>query len=234
MLRLQPYPAIRRIALVLAMSAFFAACATSQPAQLPPPPPPQPIAVPQATPTPQVVGMASWYGPGFHGHHDARGGIYNQNELTAASIAFPLGSRVMVTNLDNDRSVEVTITDRGPFKKGRKIDLSHRAAQMLGMIGEGTARVRIALISKPPGTRDVGAPLRYWVQVGSFSEEQNAEQVESRLASSYSDIHVVSVLDADQPRYYRVRMGAFATRSAAEARASDAARFGLPVVIVTE
>jgi rare lipoprotein A len=231
MLRVQPYPVIR-IALIFAMSALFAACATSQPAQLPPPP--QPIAVPQATPTPQVVGTASWYGPGFHGHHDATGGIYNEDELTAASIAFPLGSRVMVTNLDNGRSVEVTITDRGPFKKGRKIDLSHRAAQMLGMIGEGTARVRIALISKPPGTRDVGAPLRYWVQVGSFSEEQNAEQVQSRLASSYSDIHVVSVLDAQQHRYYRVRMGAFATRSAAEARASDAARFGLPVVIVTE
>ena len=175
MLRVRIYQAINRIALLFAMSALFAACATSQPAQLPPPPPP--IAVPQATPTPQVVGTASWYGPGFHGHHDASGGIYNQNELTAASIAFPLGSRVMVTNLDNGRSVEVTITDRGPFKKGRKIDLSHRAAQMLGMIGEGTARVRIALISKPSGTRDVGAPLRYWVQVGSFSEQQNAEQV---------------------------------------------------------
>jgi rare lipoprotein A len=178
--------------------------------------------------------MASWYGPGFHRHHNAEGGVYNQEDLTAASIAFPLGSRVMVTNLDNGRSVEVTITDRGPFKKGRKIDLSRRAAQMIGMLDQGTARVRIALISKPPGTRDVGAPLRYWVQVGSFSEEQNAEQVQTRLASSYSDVHVVSVLDADQHRYYRVRMGAFATRSAAETRASEASRFGLPVVIITE
>jgi rare lipoprotein A len=178
--------------------------------------------------------MASWYGPGFHGRHDASGGIYNQEELTAASIAFPLGSRVMVTNLDNDRSVEVTIMDRGPFKKGRKIDLSHRAARMIGMLDQGTARVRIALISKPPGTRDVGAPIRYWVQVGSFSEEQNAEQVRSQLASSYVDVRVVSVLDAAQHRYYRVRMGAFATRDEAEARASDASRFGLPVVIISE
>jgi cell division protein FtsN len=105
---------------------------------------------------------------------------------------------------------------------------------MIGMLDQGTARVRIALISKPPGTRDVGAPLRYWVQVGSFSEEQNAEQVQTRLASSYSDVHVVSVLDADQHRYYRVRMGAFATRSAAETRAFEASRFGLPVVIITE
>ncbi|MGA7869865.1 MAG: septal ring lytic transglycosylase RlpA family protein, partial [Candidatus Binatus sp.] len=189
--------------------------------------------VPQPTPTPQVVGMASWYGPGFHGRKDASGRYYDQEDLTAASIAFPLGSRVMVTNLDNGRSVEVTITDRGPFKKGRKIDLSHKAAGMIGMLDNGTARVRIALISKPPGTRDVGAPLRYWVQVGSFSEQQNAEQVRKKLAAYYADVHIEQ-LDADHHRYYRVRMGAFATRSAAEARASDSARFGLPIVIVTE
>jgi len=105
---------------------------------------------------------------------------------------------------------------------------------MIGMLDKGTARVRIALISKPAGTRDVGAPLRYWVQVGSFSNQQNAEQVRSRLTASYADVHVVDVLDAEQHRYYRVRMGAFATRAAAEARASDTARFGLPVVIITE
>ena len=177
--------------------------------------------------------MASWYGPGFHGHKSATGGIYDQEDLTAASIAFPLGSRVMVTNLENVRSVEVTITDRGPFVKGRKIDLSHKAARMIGMLDHGTARVRITLISKPPGTRDVGAPLRYWVQVGSYSEHQNAEQVRGKLAAYYDDVRI-DQLDADNRRYYRVRMGAFASRSAAEARASDSARFGLPVVIVTE
>src|SRR5208283_5980021 len=109
---------------MFAISALVAGCATSQPAQQPLLPPAQ---APQSTPTPQVVGVASWYGPGFHGHKNAAGGIYDQEDMTAASIAFPLGSRVMVTNLDNDRSVEVTITDRGPFKKGRKIDLSHKA-----------------------------------------------------------------------------------------------------------
>jgi rare lipoprotein A len=188
----------------------------------------------QPTPTPQVVGVASWYGPGFHGHKGAAGGIYDEEDLTAASIAFPLGSRVMVTNLDNKRSVEVTITDRGPFLKDRKIDLSHKAARIIGMLDKGTARVRITLISKPAGTREVGAPLRYWVQVGSFSDQQNAEQVRSKLIASYADVHVVDVLDADHRHYYRVRMGAFATRSAAEARASDSARFGFPVVIITE
>jgi rare lipoprotein A len=177
--------------------------------------------------------MASWYGPGFHGHKTSDGSVYDQEDLTAASVAFPLGSRVMVTNLDNGRCVEVTITDRGPFLKGRKIDLSHKAARMIGMLDQGTARVRISLISKLAGSREVGAPLRYFVQVGSFSEQRNAEQLRRKLAASYSDVHV-DRLDADHRRYYRVRMGAFATRSAAEARASAAARFGFPVVIVTE
>jgi len=177
--------------------------------------------------------MASWYGPGFNGHKNADGSVYRQEELTAASIAFPLGSRVMVTNLDNGRSVEVTITDRGPFLKDRKIDLSHKAAQMIGMLDHGTARVRISLISKPAGSREVGAPLRYWVQIGSFSERRNAEQLRSKLAAYYADVHI-DQLDAGHRRYYRVRMGAFATRSDAEARAADSARFGLPVVIVTE
>jgi rare lipoprotein A len=226
---------LRRIALTIAISALFAACATSRPAQLPPPPPPPPapIAAPRPTPTPQVVGTASWYGPGFQGRKNSAGTIYHEHELTAASIAFPLGSRVMVTNLDNGRSVEVRITDRGPFKKGRKIDLSYQAARMIGMLDRGTAHVRIALISKPPGSRDVGAPLRYFVQIGSFSARQNAEQVRSELAADYPDVRIVT-LDADHRRYYRVRMGAFATRSEAEARASDSARFGLPIVIITE
>lgn len=227
--------AISQIVLTILMSALFAACAASRPVQLPTaPPPPTSPPPPRPTPTPQVVGIASWYGPGFHGHKTSAGVIYDQEDLTAASIAFPLGSRVMVTNLDNGRSVEVTITDRGPFMKSRKIDLSHKAARMIGMLDQGTARVRISLISKPPGTRDVGAPLRYWVQVGSYSDQRNAEQVRGRLASSYPDVRVVDVLDADSHRYYRVRMGAFATRSAAEARASGSARFGLPVIIVTE
>ncbi len=213
------------------MAALFAACATSRPA--PVPPPPSAIAVPQPTPTPQVVGTASWYGPGFHGHKTSAGAVYDQEDLTAASIDFPLGSRVMVTNLDNGRSVEVTITDRGPFVKGRKIDLSRKAARVIGMLDNGTARVRIALISKPAGTRNVGAPLRYVVQAGSFSGQQNAEQLRTRLAAYYPDVHIEQ-LDADHRRYYRVRMGAFTTRSAAEARASDTARFGIPVVIITE
>src|SRR5437899_10900029 len=127
------------------------------------------------------VGVASWYGPGFHGNRTANGEIYDQYELTAAHPSLPLGTRVMVTNLSNGRSVQVRINDRGPFVDGRAIDLSYAAARVLRMVGPGTARVRIdALVSStrvaersaalvPPASRDLPA-ARYLVQVASLSD----------------------------------------------------------------
>jgi rare lipoprotein A len=218
-----------RAASALGMSALVAACSAARPV---PPPIEAPASV-STQPTPQVVGVASWYGPGFDGRRTSTGAIYHQEDLTAASNEFPLGSRVMVTNLDNGRSIEVAVIDRGPFKKGRKIDLSHKAAHIIGMLDKGTAPVRISLISAPPGAPAVGAPLRYFVQVGSFSREDNAERLRDKLSASYRDVRI-DRLEADQRHYYRVRMGAFATRAEAESRATDSARFGLPIIIVPE
>ena len=198
-------------------------------------PPPSPLLSPSQPPQPTqpIVGVASWYGPGFDGHSTSTGEIYNQNDLTAASTMFPLGSRVMVTNLDNHRSVEVTINDRGPFVKGRKIDLSKNAARIIRMLDKGTTRVRIDLISAPPGSRPVGSPLRYYVQIGSFSRENNAQRLRERLSPYYRDVSVTQ-LAGPKGRYYRVRMGAFPTREQAQARASESTRFGLPIVIIAE
>ncbi len=92
------------------------------------------------------VGVASWYGPGFHGNRTANGEIYDQYELTAAHPSLPLGTRVMVTNLENGRAVQVRINDRGPFVDGRVIDLSYGAARVLRMIGPGTTQVRIDVL----------------------------------------------------------------------------------------
>src|SRR5215510_15533855 len=92
------------------------------------------------------TGIASWYGPGFHGKATASGAIYDQNDLTAAHQTLPLGTRVMVTNLENGRSAELVINDRGPFAKGRIIDLSYAAGESLGMIGPGTIPVRLEVI----------------------------------------------------------------------------------------
>jgi rare lipoprotein A len=213
----------------LALAAGLPGCSTYRAA--PPVPPPRPEAI--APPSGTIIGVASWYGPGFNGHPTSSGEIYNQEDLTAASTLYPLGSRVMVTNLGNDRSVEVRINDRGPYVKGRKIDLSKKAARMIGMIGPGTAPVRIDLLSAPPGSRPVGSPAVYFVQLGSFSNPANASHLRERLAAYYPDVRVDPV-NADGREYYRVRMGAFTTRAGAQRRAAATARFGLPVVIVSE
>lgn len=208
------------------MSAALSACSTNKP--------PAPPAAAAGSPTPSsLMGVASWYGPGFDGHHTASGEVYNQEELTAASTVIPLGSRVMVTNLDNGRAVEVRINDHGPYVKGRKIDLSHEAARTLGIVKPGTARVRIDVLSQPEGTRAIGTPIRYYVQVGSYAQQANARRVCDRLAGYYRDVRIDQV-NAGTRCFYRVRMGAFTTRDAARERAQDSARFGYPIVIVSE
>lgn len=97
-------------------------------------------------------GTASWYGPGFHGKKTANGEIYNQNGLTAAHRRLPLGTEVEVTHVENGKSVDVRINDRGPYVKGRIIDLSRAAAIELGMKEQGLATVRIEADSLRAGT----------------------------------------------------------------------------------
>ena len=129
--------------------------------------------------------------------------------------------------------VQVRINDHGPYVKGRKIDLSHEAARTLGIVKPGTAHVRIDLISQPEGTRPLGAPTRYYVQVGSFARQNNARRVSIRLGEYYRDVKVDEI-NAGERSFYRVRMGSFATRDQARERANDSARFGYPIVIVSE
>src|SRR5438034_427009 len=136
------------------------------------------------------LGVASWYGPGFHGNRTANGEIYDQYELTAAHRTLPLGTRVMVTNLSNGRAVEVRINDRGPFVGGRAIDLSYAAACVLHVVGPGTARVRIEVL--PPATQVAeltGAPpqpppVRYLVQVAALADPARSPPSPSRPPTS--------------------------------------------------
>lgn len=97
------------------------------------------------------IGVASWYGRGFHGRKTASGKHFNMHEYTAAHKSLPLGTRVRVTNLKNGKDVIVNISDRGPYVKGRTIDLSYAAARSIGMIENGLARVRVEVISLPRG-----------------------------------------------------------------------------------
>lgn len=94
------------------------------------------------------TGVASWYGPGFHGRLTANGEIYDENDVTAAHPTLPLPSLVKVTNLDNGRELVVRLNDRGPYADGRIIDLSRRSAQMLGIEKTGLARVRVQVLEE--------------------------------------------------------------------------------------
>jgi len=176
------------------------------------------------------IGTASWYGPGFHGNRTSSGEIYDQYELTAAHQTLPLGSRVAVTNLQNGRQVEVRINDRGPFVKGRSIDLSYAAARAIGMIGPGTVPVRIELLGSASAQLPVTA---YAVQVGSFADRNNATRLQQRLAQRFDSVYVTA-LDGTSGRYYRVRLGHFGRREDAVTLARSVTPLGLSAIIVED
>lgn len=167
------------------------------------------------------VGMASWYGDGFEGQYTANGEVFDMNDVTAAHTTLPLPSIVEVINLQNNRALHVRINDRGPFVRGRIIDLSRRAAQLLGFAGTGTAMVRVRVLQQPslvaaaaaeqgmvsngeqagtavatyraPLTRRffVAAPS-YHVQAGPLTTEQDAARLRDQMiGNGYRDAQVV-------------------------------------------
>lgn len=93
------------------------------------------------------TGIASWYGPDFHGKFTANGEVFNQEDVTAAHRTLPMPSVVRVTNLENGRSIVVRVNDRGPFAHGRILDVSKHAAELLGLNLQGTARVRVQILA---------------------------------------------------------------------------------------
>ncbi len=184
---------------------------------------------------PSQVGIASWYGPGFHGRLTASGSVYDQHDLTAAHQTLPLGTRVMVTNLQNGSSTEVTVNDRGPFVKGRVIDLSYAAAQTLGMVGSGTIPVRLEVIQDGEGKiARIPERLIYTLQAGSFTDIRNAQRLKTKLSQMDSRVFPVDIISlrGKEGIYYRVQVGSFSDRRAAEAHAQVLAQRGISVVIM--
>jgi rare lipoprotein A len=177
------------------------------------------------------TGIASWYGPGFHGKATASGETYNQNDFTAAHQTLPLGTRVRVTNLENGTATEVSINDRGPFAKGRIIDLSHSAAQQISMVGPGTALVRVDVLESPIKLQKIRGALDYTLQLGSFTQLENARQLRDRAARSFADV-TIAPLQAKDITYYRVHLGTFASRTDAEERARQVTQAGYSVIIM--
>lgn len=163
------------------------------------------------------TGIASWYGPGFHGKRASSGETYDMYAMTAAHKTLRIPCYVEVTNLENGRRAVVRVNDRGPFHGNRIIDLSFAAAQKLGVIGSGTALVEVRHIDvdqSPPKQPDdapiqLATPVPEWgrnvfLQVGAFSDPTNAERLRLRLASA----HIDQVDVARRPDgLHRVRIG---------------------------
>jgi rare lipoprotein A len=154
-------------------------------------------------------GMASWYGPDFHGGRTATGETYDMNAMSGAHPTLPLPTWVRVTNLDNGRSVVVRLNDRGPFSKDRIIDLSRAAAVELDMIRNGTARVEVrSLASGAPPSRPAAG---YYAQAGAFASRENAEALAGRLRDAGIGGVSVSEASVDGQRMFRVRAGPVAS-----------------------
>ncbi|MCP4747660.1 MAG: septal ring lytic transglycosylase RlpA family protein [Desulfobacteraceae bacterium] len=162
-------------------------------------------------------GIASWYGKKFHGRKTANGEVYNMYAMTAAHKTLPLGTFVEVKNLDNGSSVNVRINDRGPFVRGRIIDLSYAAAKRISIVGSGTAKVKIkalgapAAVSRKTGKAGGYVPIDYYsgkftIQVGAFADRRNAKRLVRKLDGFYKNAHMNTCNDGAQV-FYRVRVG---------------------------
>jgi rare lipoprotein A len=160
------------------------------------------------------TGLASWYGHPYHGRPAANGEIYDMEKLTAAHRTLPFGTWVRVVNLTNDKTVDVRITDRGPFVENRIIDLSHAAAVAVELIGPGVARVRLDILSVPTVT---SAENWYAVQAGAFLDSDRAERLRASLEREFGPAHLVQ--RPDTPSLWRVVVGRVPSEEAAAALA---------------
>ena len=179
--------------------------------------------------------IASWYGREFQGKPTASGENFNMFALTCAHRDYPLGTKVKITNSSNKKEVECIVNDRGPFVEGRDIDLSYAAAQRIGLIGPGMARVDIEPLGRY--TRYV-KNVRYsrldgsmvTIQIGSFRDEVNAKRLVKGLEIHYKDIYIMHA-DIGMDRYHRVRIGKFKDSSDALKAANALAQEGYSVLI---
>ena len=162
-------------------------------------------------------GIASWYGPGFHGEMTANGERYDMHGMTAAHKLLPFGTKLKVTNKSNGRSIVVRVNDRGPFVADRVIDLTHAAAEDIGMLAKGTAPVTLETIGAVQGLEDGNLKGRFYVQVGAFANQSNAERLVAKLKQAGKGGRTYF---ADQVGFWRVQAGPYASLNEAEAAAT--------------
>ncbi len=150
----------------------------------------------------EEIGSASWYGPNFHGKLTANGERFNTNDFTAAHKTLPFNSIVKVVSLENSKEVIVRINDRGPFAKGRIIDLSKSAAESLDLIKKGTAKVKIILLEKGDAKYHRYSSQKYSIQAASFSNPNNANKMLAKLIEN--NVNAKLIKTSGDRTYYRV------------------------------
>jgi rare lipoprotein A len=182
--------------------------------------------------------VASWYGPEFQGKPTSSGETFDMNAFTCAHKEFPFGTRLKVTNTSNNKSVECIVNDRGPFIKGRDIDLSYAAARQIDLIASGLAQVSIEVQGRDNSyiktvrvqlEERKSGPLA--VQVGSFVESINAVRLKVALNLKYANAYIQET-DVKGTTYYRVRVGNFDQFSSAMETAQQLGQEGYPALIV--
>jgi rare lipoprotein A len=163
-------------------------------------------------------GKASWYGKKFHGRQTANGEIFDMYKESAAHKTLPLGTYVKVLSVSNRKEIVVRINDRGPFVKGRIIDLSYAAAKAIGLIGPGVADVKIMALGREVGGQESSGGIKpvveiedlnlgdFAVQVGAFKSRDNAIKLADRLKVIFDHVDVALYDDKDQGSMYRVRV----------------------------
>ncbi len=181
------------------------------------------------------VGKASWYGKDFHGKKTANGQIYNMHGFSAAHKTLPLGTKVRVTNLENNRSLVLVVNDRGPFVNERILDLSYGAAKKLDAVERGVIKVRIVALGSMPTARPTRsippAPTHFHVRVGAFANRKNAERTHHHLVAIGFTGADIKTVNRNGRRLHIVRAGSYTSRAKAE-KVQDALKNDFPTCYI--
>ncbi|MBE0583692.1 MAG: septal ring lytic transglycosylase RlpA family protein [Desulfofustis sp.] len=168
------------------------------------------------------TGIASWYGEDFHGRRTSNGETYDMHALTAAHKTLPMNTVLLVQNLDNKKEIIVRVNDRGPFVKGRIIDLSYSAAKQLNIVGRGTAHVRITALTEGEKSESQMREMAqqfytgdFYVQIGAFANTDNALRLQDRFLQAGHKT-LIQKYQENQSTYYRVHVFVGRTLQGAE------------------
>ncbi len=177
-------------------------------------------------------GVASWYGPGFHGRKTATGEVFDMYEMTAAHKTLPIPSYAQVTNLENNKTVVVRINDRGPFVGNRLLDLSYAAAKKLGIQQEGTGKVEIKAITPLQALPQIQKTAesqnkKVYLEVGNFGSQRKALKLQDKIASHNLPEPTIIASTHRSSKSYKVQMGPIKSSDGAKNLSYQLAKLGI-------